>query len=381
MRIALYSDMAFCERDGAYFAEEAFALFMTRLADHFEHVVVVGRLDPEQERGHYRLPAGVEFVALPYYEALSRPLDAMRALAGSAKRFWGVLGRVEATWLLGPHPLAVLFALQGLARRRRVVLGVRQDMPKHIRARHPARRDLHAAASALEGVWRALGRRVPVVVVGRDLAVRYRRSSRLLQIFISLVDESEIVSPEQADRPYDGELKVLSVGRLDPEKNPLLLAEVLARLSHADGRWRLLVCGDGTMREPLAERLRELGVADRAELRGYVPMGEPLLSLYRTSHVFLHVSFTEGAPQTLLEAFAAGLPVVATDVGGVAEQVADAALLIPPDDADVAAAELFNVAADGQLRRRLVSAGIERVRTHSATRESRRVADFIKSGR
>ena len=57
-----------------------------------------------------------------------------------------------------------------------------------------------------------------------------------------------------------------------------------------------------------------------------MPLRDGLLALYRSAHVLLHVSWTEGLPQVLFEAFAAGLPVVATDVGGVAEAAGDGAL-------------------------------------------------------
>ena len=78
-------------------------------------------------------------------------------------------------------------------------------------------------------------------------------------------------------------------------------------------RWRA-TCGSA---------LEELGVADHADLLGYVPITDGLLDVYRSSHAFLHVSWTEGLPQTLFEAFAAGLPVVATAVGGVPDAVGD----------------------------------------------------------
>ena len=68
---------------------------------------------------------------------------------------------------------------------------------------------------------------------------------------------------------------------------------------------------------------------DRAELLGYLPIHGGLMDRYRSVNAFLHVSWTEGMPQVLLEAFAAGTPVVATAVGGVPEAAGDAALLIP----------------------------------------------------
>src|SRR5581483_3266620 len=100
-------------------------------------------------------------------------------------------------------------------------------------------------------------------------------------------------------------------------------------------------------------------------------------ALYRDSHALLHVSWTEGMPQVLLEAFAAGLPAVATDVGGVRAVADGAALLVGPGDPAAAAESLERLADDPDLRRRLVGAGVERVREHTLEHECRRVAEFL----
>jgi glycosyltransferase involved in cell wall biosynthesis len=219
----------------------------------------------------------------------------------------------------------------------------------------------------------------PVVVVGPELAAHYGGARALLEITVSLVDDSDLVPVDAAlRRSYDEELRVISVGRLETEKNPLLLADVLAQLAQDGDRWRLVVCGEGTMRASLEERLRELGVADRAELHGYVPFGPHLMSLYRESHALLHVSWTEGLPQVLAEAFAAGLPVVATEVGGVAGAVGEAALLVPPGDPGAAASELRTVAADEVVRERLVRAGHDFAAARTATVEVARLAEFLR---
>ena len=106
-----------------------------------------------------------------------------------------------------------------------------------------------AAALVLEAAFRALGRRSSVIVVGPELAGRYRDARRLLEITVSLVDEGDLVAPEAAEaRSYDGELRLIAVGRLDAEKNPLLIADVLRILVDGGRPWRLLVCGDGTLR-------------------------------------------------------------------------------------------------------------------------------------
>ncbi|MGH2962027.1 MAG: glycosyltransferase family 4 protein [Solirubrobacterales bacterium] len=375
VRLAAYTDYVY-HRDGdAVYAERAFALFLARLGSELEHLVVVGRLDPRPGPAHYRLPDGLEFVGLPHYQSLFRPGAVALALARSLRRFWAALAEVDVVWLLGPHPVALAFATLARLRGRRIVLGVRQDLPSYVRSRHPTRRWIHVTGRALEFAWRALARQHAVIVVGPELADRYSHAGRLLELSVSLITEADIASPETvADRSYGGELRALSVGRLEAEKNPLLLAEVLARLPE---RWRLVVCGEGPLAPALRKRLRALGLAERAELRGYVPIDGGLLDLYRTSHAFLHVSLTEGLPQVLFEAFAGRLPVVATRVGGVATAAGEAAVLIPPDDAQAAAVALERVAAGPGLRARLIEAGVKRARERTLDAECRRVAEFL----
>jgi glycosyltransferase involved in cell wall biosynthesis len=382
VRLAVYTDYPYGRADGRLYAQRAFVLFLGELAKSFERVIVPGRLDPELGRSHYAVSPKIEFVPLPYYRSVHRPLEAAGAMLRSLRRFWRLLDEVDAVWLLGPHPLCVAFALLAAARRKRVVLGVRQNTPRYARVRHPGRRRLHAVADALDAAYRLMARRCRTVVVGPELAERYSGARELLEISVSLVGDRDLVTVEEAaERRYDGELRALSVGRLETEKNPLLLADILARLTEADPRWRLVVCGEGDLEDELRARLEALGVADRAELIGYMPWDGGLLDLYRHSHALLHVSWTEGVPQVLSEAFASGLPVVATAVGGVEGAVGEDALLIQPGDAEAAADALQRIASHPELRARLVAGGLERVRERTLELEAQRVASFIAQPR
>jgi glycosyltransferase involved in cell wall biosynthesis len=379
VRLAVYTDYVYRQVDGEVFAERAFALFLARLSGTLDRLVLIGREAPEPDRARYAIGAGVELVPLPYYPRVSDPWTVLRSSLGSLARFWRALSAVDCVWLLGPHPLAIAFAGLAAVRRRRVVLGVRQDLPAYVESRHPDRRLLQLAGRALDLTWRALARAFPVVVVGPEIAARYVGARSVLEIAVSLVDADDLVPPAVAlQRSYDGELRVISVGRLEAEKNPPLLADVLARLREDGDRWRLIVCGEGAMRAALEDRLHELGLAQRAELLGYVPFGPRLLSLYRESHALLHVSWTEGLPQVLVEAFAAGVPVVATDVGGVAAAFGDAMRLVPAGNADAAATALREIAADPGLRETLVRAGHNHAAARTAGVEVERVAEFLR---
>jgi glycosyltransferase involved in cell wall biosynthesis len=379
MRLAVYTDYAYRQdAQGVVTGERAFVLFMTALRPRVDRLVLVGRLHVRPGRSRYPLGEGVEFVGLPYYESLARPRQVLGSLAGSMGRFWRLLDDVDTVWLLGPYAHAIGFALLALARRRRVVLGVRQDLPRYIRARRPNARWMHVAADLLEVVWKLLARRHAVVVVGPELERRYGHARSLLATTVSLVHEHDVIEPAQlAGRTYDGELTLLTVGRIDVEKNPLLLADILARLLDSGRDWRLVVCGEGPLHVALQARLQELGLLDRVELRGYVPIDGGLLDLYRRSHAFLHVSLTEGFPQVLVEAFASGLPVVATAVGGVPAAAAGAALLVQPRDAAAAADALERIVADADLRERLIAAGLERAREGTLEAAAERLARFL----
>lgn len=377
VRAGVYCDAVYRRDGGAIYTDESFILFVAGLGDLVDHLLLFGRLDRSARRAPHLLRDDVQVVELPSYDSLANPLAAIRAMPRSLERFWRGLDELDSVWLLGPHPFAVLFALLGLARRKRVVLGVRQDFPAHMRARHPDRRAVQIAGLALERVWRALARICPTIVVGSDLARRYRRARSLLTIVVSVVEADDLTTVDEAlARPYDTELRLLSVGRLDPEKNPLLLAVVIARLREHDPRWRLVVCGDGTMSSELRTALRAHGVEEHAELLGLVSLAE-LQKQYRNSHVMLHVSWTEAVPQVLFEAFAAGLPVVATDVGGVAAAAGGAALLVPPGDPGAVVLPVRQLAADADLRARMVARGLEVARSHTAGMERQRIAAFL----
>ncbi|MFT3863147.1 MAG: glycosyltransferase family 4 protein [Solirubrobacterales bacterium] len=357
-----------------------FSIFLAGLSPWFERVLLLGRLDLRPGPLPHRLPPGPELVGLPAYDSAASPGGLLAALPRTLGVFWRIVGDSDRVLVFGPHPLSAVLVAIALLRGRGTAIGVRQHYPDYIRHRHPGRRWLHLVGFLLEAIWQLYALFLPTIVVGPDLARSYRRAKHLCEANISLVSEAEVTTVERASaKDYGGALRVLSVGRLDPEKNPLLLADVAA--AWGDERdWRLIVCGDGMLREELAERVAELGVSDRVELRGYVPVDGGLGDLYGECHMLLHVSLTEGMPQVFFEAFAAGLPAVATEVGGVGRGGERAALeLIPAADAAAAATALERIADDPGLRRAKVEAGLEYVRAHTLEAECRRVAAFVGS--
>ncbi len=123
---------------------------------------------------------------------------------------------------------------------------------------------------------------------------------------------------------------ILIVGRLSKEKDHLTLVRAQARLRPAIGA-HLLIVGEGPNRPRIEQEVANLGLGDYVTFTGQRPSAEPY---YRIADLAVLSSLSEGSPNALLEAMSAGVPVVATAVGGIPEIVTDgeSALLIPPSD-------------------------------------------------
>lgn len=343
-------------------SDRSFLIFVTELGRRFGELVVFGRAVEAAEPSEYVLPAGTRLVPLPHYGALSDVRAVLPTVAGTLRAMWRGLAGVDVVWVFGPHPYGLAFALMALARRRKVVLGVRQNSVELYEARLGSRwSPPMLAIRFLDAAYRLLSRRLPTTVQGAVLERRFGgERPGLLNMSESIVRACDVVAAPPA-RNGNGRVELLTVGRLEPEKNPFLLVDAFAALDRAHpGRFRLTWVGRGPMEADVRRRVAEAGLEDAVELLSYVPFGDPLLALYRRAHAFVHVSLSEGVPKVLIEALASGTPVVATDVGGVraALEGGVAGLLVPPDDAAALVTAVERVVGDEALRGELVRRGL-----------------------
>jgi glycosyltransferase involved in cell wall biosynthesis len=141
----------------------------------------------------------------------------------------------------------------------------------------------------------------------------------------------------------------LFVGRLETQKGVDVLLEGFARAGTRSPLW---IVGDGSRRAELEEKAKELGVLERVRFEGAVADAAPF---YWGADAFAIASRWEGLPLALLEAQAAGLPVVAAAAGGVAEAIREgtSGLLVPREDPAALAAAMTRVESEPELARRL----------------------------
>jgi alpha-1,3-rhamnosyl/mannosyltransferase len=149
---------------------------------------------------------------------------------------------------------------------------------------------------------------------------------------------------------------LLQLGTVQPRKNYVTSLRALARIP-LEQRMPLVVAGAfGWNYDGVVDTVRELDLRGWVRFVGYAGMPD-LPALYQMSDAVLFPSLDEGFGLPLLEAFAAGTPVVASNVGAIPEVAGDAALLSAPEDAEALADNLLRLMTDRQLRERQVAAG------------------------
>lgn len=161
------------------------------------------------------------------------------------------------------------------------------------------------------------------------------------------------VPPEFRASPECNPVRICCVARFEAPKDHATLLVALAALRARP--WSLDLIGDGPAEARLHRLVERLGIAERVSFRGYQAEPEPVLA---SAQLFVLSTRSEAFPRSVLEAMRAGLPLIASDVGGVAEAVeaGRTGLLVPPQDPQALAAAIDRLLMDVPLRRELGAA-------------------------
>ncbi|MFI7544850.1 glycosyltransferase [Actinoplanes sp. NPDC049599] len=365
-------------------ASLAFLSFVCEVGSGFAGLTIFARQSSDAG-ADFRLPGSPAVADLPYYSAVSPRALAVNALA-TARAMWRHLDNIDHVWVFGPHPYGLLLVVLAAVRRRRVTLGVRQETLAYFasRMKQGARRaGLPLAVRLLDASWRLLSRKLATTVVGAGIEKAYGGPrAGLYQMSISLVRRRDL-RPAGPRRELTGPIELLAVGRLAPEKNPMLLLDALAMLhARCPDRFRLTWVGDGELRCAVRERVAELGIGNVVSLPGFVPIGQELMEYYRRSDLFVLASVTEALPQVLFEAQANAVPIVATDVGGVGTVLDNgrAGILVPSGDPAALAESIDRLVADGDRVFAMVKRGRELAEMRTLEETSASAAAFLAAG-
>ena len=164
----------------------------------------------------------------------------------------------------------------------------------------------------------------------RDLAYQ-TAANQPIQVIPNGVDCNEFTPA--AKKSPDGTLQILCVSRLIERKGINYLIDAMAHLQKAGINCQLQIVGEGNLLQDLKNQVSELGLNNRVELVGRLKHDE-LPGYYQKADIFILPSKNEGMSNTVLEAMAAGLPIITTRTGGALELVDKNGILISQEDSD-----------------------------------------------
>lgn len=323
--------------------------------------VAVATTDLARDRPFARLPATRETEPFPVHRARAyRFMEARHGLGIVAPGMFGEIARSRADVVhahaFGYPPTWMAALLRRVGRRPLVVT------PHSDEGTRTGLSELWARSIA-----RATLRPADRVIALTELSARHLGSLGVdpakIRVIPNGIDLAEFAGPRA---PEAADPVVLFVGRLYPEQKGLRpLVEALAQLP-GDVRWTLRVVGEdwggaAVVREVGARH----GLSERIQLVGAVPRAE-LLEEYRRATVFVCPSLFEPFGIVLLEAMAAGVPIIASRTGGIPEVLEDGrdGFLAPPGDVPALAQALTTLLRDADRRQELVKRGRERVQAY-----------------
>ncbi len=314
-------------------------------------VTLVTQADPATDA--YPVPEGVDRHALGLAGA-SR--SALGGLLANARRVWALRRLIRK---LRPNVVLGMMTTSSV-----LAVAAAQRLP----CRVIATEHTHPPSQELSSMWQKLRRwaypkahAVVALTAGTAAWLEAHVPGAQVTVIPNAVrwpmEKAEPVVPPPA---REGRKRILAVGRLHPHKGFDVLLRAFAQLTGLFPNWDLVILGEGDEREALQAQIDDSGLTDRVSMPGRVGN---LSEWYADADIYVLSSRVEGLSNTLLEAMASGLPVVAFDCETGPREIIrngiDGVLVTPAEDDDALAAHLADLMARPEWRAMLARRAVD----------------------
>jgi glycosyltransferase involved in cell wall biosynthesis len=382
-QLAVVASIPGCRINNDIYVSATFGRIVDALAAQHQRLVLSVPLNKEapSDADDYVLRSrNIDLIAQPYYRSHREAILQLARIAGAYSR---VCRASTMLFVRGLCPFIALLYAMAWWRERRVCHWIVGDPIALLRSH--SRDGFFADVASLcyahfDRACVRLGRKATrgaILCNGRELGNAFR-SPRTHVCVSSTISKDEI--HEREDTCKSANLRILFVGHIRPEKGIEYLLEALPLLNLAKPFQVDIVGGETHFveyRNSLHELCNRLRITDRIRWSGHIPFGQALFTRMKESDMLVLPSLSEGTPRVLVEARANGLPIIATNVGGIPTSVTDGtdAILVSPRDPHAIKAAIERVANDDVFRRSLIRNGFGSVRSMTIERF---VAEAIK---
>jgi len=365
--------------DGALWeAEGSFARYVDSIAPYFDRVILsVPVFDTPPASGSRVTAKNVALAPLPYFPGPRQFYPQLRSVQPRL-RAW--VDQCDVIHLRVPSPAAIFAFRLARARNKPIFLLVVGDYAALLP--HLGYAGIKKALFAMyvafeEWAVRFMTMRALTFANGRALREKHEaHGATVHETRTTTLSLAEVAN--RSDTCIQPRVRILTVSRIDPRKGLRSLPEVVSLVTALGHDVTIDVVGPTigligeSERDAIVAEAGRRGVANRVNLRGPVALDQ-LMPLYREFDLFvLPTRPGEGIPRVLMEAMAAGLPVVTTDVAGISSLITNGenGLLVPEGSAQAIADAMHSLIVTPSLRQRLIQGGYATARAHTLERQA-----------
>lgn len=380
MKIFAYNDFILKEYEGKLYADDSHILFIKHTAEaHFEDYKLGSRCLTFDRPGHYLFTSqDHHLLRFPFYSSVSNFLFKPSLFFEARKILKSAKAEFDVFWLTWPHPISFL-VLTLVGRKKPIVLFVRQNLEALIEVRYSGLTRFVGKkfTQFLYAYVKVFHKNILIVSVGDEMYHRFKPDfANNFSVSDSIVSE-KIQLPPRKDLPE--EVKLLFIGRLEPEKGLFDLVRSVKLLADRIPV-SLTIVGEGGVDSDLKRLVKELGLSSLVDFAGYQPFGEALFDLYRSHHVMMISSYSEGLPKIINEARAFALPIVSTKVGGIANELQheSSCLFVQPGQPEQLADAVLRLKNQPELYQKISEKLHDQFASNSLEYWSQRFAHLVK---
>lgn len=368
--------------DGALWESEgSFARYVDSLAPYFDKVVLcVPVFDHPPASGSRVRSTNVTLAPLPYFPGPRQFYPRLLSIHGRL-RAW--VEQCDVVHLRVPSPAAIFAFRIARAQHKPVFLLVVGDyaaLLPHLGYRGIKKTLFGVYVGFEEWALRFMTTRALTFTNGAALRDKHEaQGARVIETKTTTLSDDDIAS--RTDTCQGSEIRLLTVSRIDPRKGLRALPALVAALAAAGANVTSEIVGPtigligDSERDAIQADAARIGVADRVRLPGAIAL-DRLMPLYRDYDIFvLPTRPGEGIPRVLLEAMAAGLPVVTTRVSGITSLITheENGLLVDESSPEQLTAAVKRLIDTPALRQRIIAGGYATARAHTLERQAAHV--------
>ncbi|WP_270641868.1 glycosyltransferase family 4 protein [Paraclostridium sordellii] len=385
--LTIYYSMTFYKQGDNYYCNGAFGRYLDELSKYIEKINVCVPVSKQTSLKNldYKITSqNIYIQEMPDYRnvigSIKKSIPSIVALKSFSKHW------KETVYIRWPSPYSYIVFLICRFKKIKTVVHIVGDSKSVVENGNKYKGLFKYLAIMYAKFQDTLLRKIMKKSINISNGVGMRRIYSDINVPVNEIRTSTIMKQDIKEKKITlkekNSVNLLYVGYLRQEKGLNYLLEALKLLERNTEKDIVLnIVGDGEEYESLNQLVKELGIEEKVNFKGYVPLGEALFQIYRENDIFVLPSLSEGTPRVLIEAMANGLAVIATDVGGIPYSITNNynGILINKGNSNEIANSIEKVFTNLDFTYNIVANGYEFAQLNTLESHSKEIISIIES--